>query len=290
MDVDLRKLRYFVAVAEELHFGRAADRLHIAQPALSRQIRTLEHDLGAPLFDRDRHRVELTAAGRQLLADAPGLLASAAATRRRVAAAARGTQTLSVGFRAGIVVTAAVRVFRAEHPDTVVELRHVEWDDQEAALLDGRIDVAYLRPPVADAGLELTPLYDEPRVAVLPVDHRLAGKTAVTVADLVDEQLLPAHGVEPPAAARRGARAHRTVTVRTVEEKLEHVAAGAGVLFVAVSMARYYQRDDLLAIPLSDAPPDQVLLARAAGRDSPLVDTFTRSARQVATAGPDQAF
>lgn len=283
MDVDLRKLRYFLAVAEQLSFGRAAERLHIAQPALSRQIRSLEHDLGATLFDRDRHRVALTAAGRQLLQDAPTLLAVAAATRRRVAAAGRGVASLSVGFRAGVVVTAEVRAFRAEHPDVVVDLRHLEWDQQEAPLLDGRVDVAFLRPPVAGGALELVPLYSEPRVAVLPADHRLAGKSSVAVADLAEELLMPVPGLGTPAHLAGGSgRARTAVVPRTVEEKLEHVAAGAGVLFVAVSMARYYQRDDVVAVPLADAPPDQVLLARAAGRVSPLVDAFIHAAQRLA--------
>ena len=282
MDVDLRKLRYFLAVAETLNFGRAAERLHIAQPALSRQIRALEHDLGTSLFDRDRHRVELTDAGRQLLAEGPMLLAAAAAMRRRVAAAARGARSLSVGFRAGIVVTEAVRAFRADHPDTSVELHHIEWDRQEEPILDGRIDVAYLRPPVVHDGLTLVSLYTEPRVALLPADHRLAGKPSVAVSDLAAEQLLPAHGIDLPPGARASTRARSGAVVRTVEEKLEHVAGGAGVLFVAVSMARYYQRDDVVAVPLTDAPPDQVLLARGtAGRISPLVDDFVRTARQV---------
>ncbi|MGQ4444735.1 LysR family transcriptional regulator, partial [Streptomyces violaceoruber] len=94
MDLDLRKLRYFVAVADRLHFGRAADALHIAQPALSRQIRALEQDLGASLFTRDSHGVTLTDAGRQLLDDAGPLLASAHAVRRRVSVAERGGRRL----------------------------------------------------------------------------------------------------------------------------------------------------------------------------------------------------
>jgi DNA-binding transcriptional LysR family regulator len=270
MDVDLRKLRYFLAVAELLNFGRAAERLHIAQPALSRQILALEKDLGAALFERDRHRVALTEAGQQLLADTPALLTSAAALRRRVAVAARGNQLLNVGFRPGIVVTATVRAFRADQPDAEVELRRIEWDEQEQSLLDGRVDVAYVRPPVLPEGLTLLPLYQEPRVAVMPADHRLAGKSSVAVSDLAAEQLLPAHGIAAPL--RTNSR------VRTVEEKLEHVAAGAGVLFVALSMARYYQREDVVFVPLSDAPPDDVLLARAAGHTSALVDAFVRIA------------
>src|SRR3954471_281600 len=143
-DMDLRKLRYFVAVADRLHFGHAADELHIAQPVLSRQIRALEQDLGASLFTRDRHGVALTDAGRQLLTDAGPLLASAHAVRRRVAVAARGSRRLMVGFRAGITVTPAVRQFAIRHPDVPVDVQRIESDDQATMLLDGRIDVGYV--------------------------------------------------------------------------------------------------------------------------------------------------
>src|SRR5579871_1668288 len=147
MDLDLRKLRYFVAVADTLHFGRAADELHIAQPALSRQIRALEHDLGTPLLTRDSHGVALTDAGRQLLADAGPLLAAAHAVRRRVTAAARGSQRLMVGFRAGIAVAAAAGRFAERHPDVLVDIQRIEAEDQAPMLLDGRIDVGYVRLP-----------------------------------------------------------------------------------------------------------------------------------------------
>src|ERR1700729_3116768 len=144
-------LGLFVAVADTLHFGRAADDLHIAQPVLSRQIRALEHDLGTPLLTRGSHGVELTHAGRQLLTDAGPLLASAHAVRRRVTAAARGSQRLMVGFRAGIAVTPAVRLFAERHPDVLVDMQRIEWDDQAPMLLDGRIDVGYVRLPVDEA-------------------------------------------------------------------------------------------------------------------------------------------
>src|SRR6202035_1258115 len=136
MDLDLRKLRYFVAVADTLHFGRAADELHIAQPVLSRQIRALEHDLGTPLLTRDSHGVALTDAGRQLLTDAGPLLASAHAARRR-----------------GTVAAPAVRMFADRHPDVLVDVQRIEGDDQATMLLDGRIDVGYVRLPIDEAGL-----------------------------------------------------------------------------------------------------------------------------------------
>src|SRR5246127_3394099 len=168
MDLDLRKLRYFVAVADRLHFGRAADELHIAQPVLSRQIRALEQDLGTPLLIRDSHGVVLTEAGRQLLTDAGPLLASAHAVRRRVTAAARGSQRLMVGYRAGIPVTPAVRQFAERHPDILVDVQRIEWDDQAPMLLDGRIDIGYVRPPIHEARLRVTPLLTESRGGGLP--------------------------------------------------------------------------------------------------------------------------
>ena len=122
MDLDLRKVRYFVAVAEELNAGRAADRLHIAQPVLSRQIRALENELHAQLFVRDSSGTQLTRAGTQLLADAPLLLASADAAQRRVAQAARAKSTFTVGFMPGLTVTGPVLALSDAHPDLTVEV------------------------------------------------------------------------------------------------------------------------------------------------------------------------
>jgi DNA-binding transcriptional LysR family regulator len=282
VDLDLRKLRYFVAVAERLHFGRAADDLHIAQPVLSRQIRALEHDLGAALFARDSHGVTLTDAGRQLFGDAGPLLASAHATRRRVAVAARGSQRLVVGFRMGIVVTQAVRAFGAAHPDVIVDVQRLEWDDQAVTLLDGRVDIGYVRLPIDETGLRVMPLFTEPRVVVLPADHRLAGKEQVTETDLAGEPLI--WHVDPRTQPTR--RRHPTSGhfVRGVEEKLEHVAAGRGISFLPRSATAFYSRPDISYVPIPELAPDQVCLAVAESRNSPLVDDFLAAAREVSEA------
>ena len=280
MDLDLRKLRYFVAVADQLHFGRAADELHIAQPALSRQIRALEQDLGASLFTRDRHGVELTDAGRQLLADAGPLLASTQAVRRRVSAAAGGKRRLMVGFRAGVAVTPAARAFEDRHPDVVVDVQRIEGDDQAAMLLDGRIDVGYVRLPIDEAGLRLTPLYTEPRVAVLPSGHRLAGKEEVTEADLAGEPLVW-HG-DPSTQPTKRPLPNAGYPVRGVDETLEHVAAGRGISFLARSATVFYSHPDVIYVPVPDLAPDQVCLAVAASRNSPVVDDFFTAAQAAA--------
>jgi DNA-binding transcriptional LysR family regulator len=280
LDLDLRKLRYFVAVADRLHFGRAADELHIAQPVLSRQIRALERDLGASLFTRDRHGVELTDAGRQLLADAGPLLASTHAVRRRVSAAARGNRRLMVGFRAGLPVTPAARAFEDRHPDVVVDVQRIEGDDQAAMLLDGRIDVGYVRLPIDEAGLRVTPLYTEPRVAVLPAGHRLAGKEEVTEADLAGETLVW-HG-DPSTQPTKRPLPNAGYPVRGVDETLEHVAAGRGISFLARSASVFYSHPDVVYVPIPDLAPDQVCLAVAASHTSPVVDDFLTAARSAA--------
>jgi len=277
MDLDLRKVRYFVAVAEQLHFGRAADELHIAQPALSRQIRALEQDLGAPLLIRDSHGVALTDAGKQLLADAGPMLASADAVRRRVSVAARGSRRLTVGFRAGIAVTAAVREFALRHPDVLVDVQRIEWDDQAPMLLDGRIDVGFVRLPIDEAGLRVVPLYTEPRVAVLPARHPLAGKPQITEADLAGEPLV--WHADPSTHPTRRPHPDSGYVVRGVDETLEHVAAGRGISFLARSATVFYSHPEVAFVPVPELAPEQVCLAVAASRASAVVDDFFAAAQ-----------
>jgi DNA-binding transcriptional LysR family regulator len=285
LDLDLRKLRYFVAVADRLHFGRAADELHIAQPVLSRQIRALEKDLGASLFTRDRHGVALTDAGRQLHADAGPLLASTHAIRRRVTVAARGSRRIVVGFRAGIPVTPAVRAFEARHPDVVVDVQRIEWDDQAPMLLDGRIDVGYVRLPIDEAGLRVTPLYTEPRVAVLPAGHRLAGKEEVTEADLAGEPLV--WHADPSTQPTRHPHPDAGYLARGVDETLEHVAAGRGISFLARSATVFHSHPDVIYVPVPELAPEQVSLAVAASSTSPVIDDFSTAAQSAAAITAD---
>jgi DNA-binding transcriptional LysR family regulator len=277
-DVDLRKLRYFVAVAEQLHFGRAAEALHIAQPVLSRQIRALEDELKAQLFVRDKRATELTPAGRQLLADAGPLLASADALRRRVARAARGPGSFTIGFMPGLIVTEAVRALSSRHPQLTVNVLRTNWDDQTAVLHDGRADVSYIRLPVDQSGLQVRALLAEPRVAVLPAGHRLAGKDTIAIADLVDEHLLQDPGAVPEwrdIATEMRTRQRRSAPVfRTVEEKLEHVAAGHGIVLLPLSTAVFYTRPGVAYSHVSDIPPNQVCLAWDVTRRSSLIQDF----------------
>jgi DNA-binding transcriptional LysR family regulator len=277
-DVDLRKLRYFVAVAGELHFGRAAEVLHIAQPVLSRQIRALEQELKVQLFVRDKRATELTAAGQQLLADAGPLLASAAALRRRVARAARGPGSFTIGFMPGLIVTGAVCALAGRYPRLTVDVLRTSWDDQTEVIRDGRVDVSYIRLPVDQSGLQVRALLAEPRVAALPAGHRLAGKDTITIADLADEHLLQDPAAVPEwrdiATEMRTRRRSSVPAFRTVEEKLEHVAAGHGIVILPLSTAVFYTRPGVAYIHVSDIALNQVCLAWDATRRSQLIQDF----------------
>ncbi|MFJ5262488.1 LysR family transcriptional regulator [Streptomyces sp. NPDC088387] len=287
-DLDLRKVRYFVAVAEELNFGRAAERLHLAQPVVSRQIRALEDELRVRLFRRDRRGTELTAAGRQLLEEARPLLAAAEALRRRVVSAAADTRVFTVGFMPGLTVTSAVRALKRRHPDLDVRLLRTTWDDQVEVLRDGRADVSLVRLPIDQRDLQVRPLFQEARVVALPVGHPLAGKRSVSIADLAGDHLLQNPDAVPEwrdiAVEMRSGTRPEVPPVHSVEEKLELVASGAGVCVIPLSTAGFYTRQDVVTSLVEDIAPNQVCLAWMATRRSPLIHDFADAA-----APPDPA-
>jgi DNA-binding transcriptional LysR family regulator len=266
VDLDLRRLRYFLAVAERLSFRRAAEDLHIAQPALSRQIAALERELGVPLLTRDRRGVALTPAGEQLATDARVLLSSAQEAMRRVQRLHRGSRRLVVGFRSGIVPTPAIRAFNERWPDVSVDIRALEWDDQERLITAGAVDVGFVRAPVLGDGLKLTPLFTEQRLVALPAGHALAGREELTEADLSSERYL--HFFDAVGGTR----------LRSFEEKLEHVAAGNGIILLPESATVAFRRADVVYRPVTDADPAEVLLAVDATRRSELVRSFSRLA------------
>jgi DNA-binding transcriptional LysR family regulator len=258
MDLDLRKLRYFAAVAEHQHFGRAAEQLYIAQPVLSRQIRALERELGCELLRRTTRSVQLTPAGQQLYEETRGVLAAVDAAVRRVHEAGRDTPRLVIAFSAGLHVSGAVRAFAETHPGVEIKLLHVDWWDQDAPLRDGRAHVGYLRRPFDDTGLRVIPVGSEPKTACLPASHPLARHRALTLADLDGETILDAH-------ARR---------TSSVEEKFELVAAGHGIATVPQSVALSYSRPDLVYLPVTDAVPRETCLVLPQDCQEPRVLDF----------------
>jgi DNA-binding transcriptional LysR family regulator len=258
MDLDLRKLRYFDAVARHRHFGRAAEQLYIAQPVLSRQIRAFEQELGCTLLVRTTRSVELTAAGQQLHEEAQKILAAVAAAVQRVHDVDRGNQRLVVAFSPGLHVAEAIRAFTSRHPDVETDVVPARWWEKEAPLRDGRAQVGYLRRPFDESGLHVVPIGHEPRVACMPSTHPLASRDELTTADLDDEPKLD-------LPTRR---------TTSLEEKLELVALGHGIALLPLSVARSYARPDLVHLPVTDALGFETCLAALAGRREKLLRDF----------------
>lgn len=188
-DLDLRVVRYFVAVAEHGHFGRAAEALHVTQPSLSRQVRRLEREIGAVLLERIPQGCRLTEAGAAFLPPAKALLHAATEAAAMARAAAR-PHRVTIGYATNFVVTPAVRELRRRHPDAEVSTVHLAWNEARDALLEHRVDIAVTRLPLRTDRLHVTPLHEEPRVLLVAVGHRLAGARAATLADIADEPML----------------------------------------------------------------------------------------------------
>lgn len=193
--MDLRQLRTFVAVAHERHFGRAARRLHVAQPAVSQQIRTLEADLGTRLFDRTSRSVELTAAGRTLLAGAPGILermAQLTEATRATARSLRGELRLNYARTAPVgIATDIVEEFRRRHPDVTLLTDTASTARSLSLLRDGALDAAFVRLPVIDRSeLAIVEVGKDPLVAALPARHQLARRRTLVPSDLQGERLV----------------------------------------------------------------------------------------------------
>jgi len=283
VDFDLRLVRYFTVVAEQGHFGRAAEELHVAQPSLSRQIRRLEHDLGARLLDRTPQGARLTEAGEVFLKQANALLKAAAQAAATTRAAAR-TNRITLGYATNIIITKAARELRNRRPEAEVQTLHVLWHDVREALLDHRVDAVVARMPFPSDGLHITVLYDEPRGVLLPVDHRLADRESLTLADIADEPMPRGEDavwnefwrIDPRPDGRR---APDGPLVRVLEDKIEHIAAGEAVAIVPMTRATGLARSDLVLVPLDDVEPAHVALATRADDHSHLVADWREIAR-----------
>jgi DNA-binding transcriptional LysR family regulator len=280
-DLDMRKLRYFVAVAEELNFGRAAQRLHIAQPVLSRQIRAFEHELGVSLFSRDSRGTTLTVAGTQLLEDGRFMLAESKALWERLRHVDTTTVTVTVGVLPGLLATAAVKTFEAVDPSYRAEVTQLSWAEQVAVVESGHVDVVYAREPIDHTGLGTAHLLDEPRDALVSVHDPLATQPSVTLADLASRRLLQDPRTVPEwrvIADAEQRRASSRKSVSTVEEKLALVAAHAGFAVLPRSTATFYRRPDVRVIPIEDIGPSRVTLIWKAAVANSARDAFVTAA------------
>ncbi|NGO08950.1 LysR family transcriptional regulator [Streptomyces sp. HC44] len=265
---ETRELEYFVAVAEELHFGRAAERLGIAQPPLSRAIGRLERRMGVQLLTRTSRRVRLTAAGAVFLAESRKALTAVDVAVSRAQRSGR-SHRLVVAARQGTGSGLLARVVRAyRRLPGAAEVRVVFSRDQVGLLRNGAADIALMCGHVRRDGLEFSELAETPTVALLPLDHSLAAKPAVSVADVVQDELFrPLWPEDAPAIA--------------LDEIIEKVAMGELIVTVGAS-ATDRIGSAVVAVPVVDAPPTQVVLTW--GKDIPAAtrDAFVRTAESVA--------
>lgn len=296
MDVHGRDLRYFVAIAEELSFTRAAERLYVSQPALSKQMKTLAKQLGTELFHWDGRTVRLTTAGEALLPHARGMLDAWQAAETAVADAVNAERhTLVIGMSTspgrGLLPALRTRLL-AEHPAARPVLRQVGWADPSAGLADGTSDVAFVWLPLPDAArYRHTVVAREPRLVALPRTHPLAARalrtdTAVDFADLLDEPFLAL----PPDAgplrdywlaldARDGRPPRIGAVVASAEETHEAVANGQGVVLLAAGNAPLVERDEVVALPVRGISPSELAVAARRDDDRPLVAAYLAAAR-----------
>jgi DNA-binding transcriptional LysR family regulator len=297
MDVHGRELRYFVAVAEELHFTRAAERLHVSQPALSKQVRALERQLGAELFVRDRQGVALTPAGAALLPYARQVLdtwdeAWAVVESARTAQRA----TLVVGMstspgRAGLLPAVRSR-FTAACPTANLRLRQVGWDDPTAGLADGGSDVAFVWLPLpGQERYDHLVVATEPRLVAFRDGHPLAAHATVDFADLLAEPFLALPASADPLRdhwlatdARGGRPALVGAEVASTEETYEALVAGLGVVLLAAGNAPLITLGGVTTRPVLGIPPSRFALAWPRRTTHPLVPAYVRACRR-ATAG-----
>lgn len=245
---DLHHLRQFVTVAEERHFGRAAKRLHMAQPPLSQAIKRLEDRMGILLFERTKRKVDLTPAGETLLAEAHVLLANAKRTIQLTHQAAQGLQgRIAIGFVSAALyrlLPEALRAFRKQFPDAEVALNELTTNQQLAALQDGTIDVGFCHPPIAQKeGLTVRMISRDPLLAALPENHALTRKRRLDFAEIAHEPfvLFPAqqgpslHAAVERACYRFGADLRIVAEAPRIHTQLSLVAGGLGVTLVPES-------------------------------------------------------
>ena len=290
VDLDLRLVRYFTVVADHRHFGHAAADLHVAQPSLSRQIRRLEQRLGARLLDRTPQGTQLTEAGEVFLPRARALLRSAAQAAAAVQTAARPSR-VTIGYTTGLIITSAVRDLRHQHPDADVQTMHLAWNEPREALLGHRVDAAVTRLPIRTDGLHVTVLYDEPRVLIVPLEHRLAGKESVTLDDIADEPMPRLPDPDWNAYWRidprpDGSPAPDGPVLEVLEDKLEVIAADQAVAIASAGLRASILHPALTTVPLEGIDPVHVVLATRANDRSRLVAAFRKSAHAHLTGSP----
>ncbi|MEU7336458.1 LysR substrate-binding domain-containing protein [Streptomyces sp. NPDC007074] len=277
--MELRTLRYFVAVAEELHFGRAATRLHMSQPPLSRAIKQLEAEFGARLLDRSPLGVTLTPVGAVLLDEARALLDQADHVRARVTARA-DVATLTVGILGDGTDPGAARLaaaYRRSHPDTDVRIRDTDLTDPTCGLRAGLVDVALTRAPFDETALTVRELRSDPVGVVLRADDPLARRGLLRRADLGDRRWFQfPRGTDPIWQSYwNGGEPREGPVVRVVQECLQAVLWNGTI---GVAPLGHDLPPELAVVPLADMAPSRVVAVWNEGDTNPLIRSFVEIA------------
>lgn len=293
--MELRQLRYFVRLADTLHFGRAAEKEFIAQSVISAQIAALELDLGFRLFDRSSRQVTLTLAGQTFLIDAQrtlALLKSAVDQARDVAEGRRRLRVGIFGEGAGPLTHLILSSFHATMP--AVELQYVELTmvNQLEAVASGDVDVALLRMPISQPGFRVDPLFSEPRVVGVPAHDELADAASLSVGDLLDRPFAVAASGSPEEwrsywsfDVQRGEQSRVSGEVRSVTESLATIAYRGAVDTFPSTAAQLFPHPGVRFVPLTDAEPSSIALVSAA---APKTDDVVEAFRGVVLAVVDQ--
>ena len=291
MHVELRHLRYFVAVAEELNFSRAAERLHIAQPALSAQIRSLEAQVGSELFSRTTRTVSLTSSGEMLLADAREILGRVDTAVAKLQAVARGERgALRIGFvahGAGEVGMNILQDFGRRFPSIQTHLvSATSLEELQRHVRDRQTDLAFVWLPLLYDELAALPLVSERKFVALHPDHPLAAKSAVTPSDLREVPLVAPWDHAPAGIVdawfrefRPAGRKHGDPAAMTVDESFAFASRGLAVYCVPESVLRFYSRPDVAFRPILDVAPAHAAISWRADTSNPAVAALLETAR-----------
>lgn len=293
--MELRQIECFLVLAEESHFRRTAERLHLSPARVSQTIQLLERRLGSPLFERTSRRVRLTALGERFYQEVRPVYHELHRAIDRVATAAQQTDGV---LRLGFLGSAATEVtsgllgrFGDRHPHCRVTMTEVQCADPLGPLRAEAVDLLITRLPVREDDLTVGPvLLSEPRMLAVPIKHPLAGAESISIEDLAGETMIDIAGPAPdywwedhaPTRTPSGARIRRGPTVATFQELLAQVGAGAGVSPVVASVSRYHARPDIALVPIRDLPPSDVALVWRTEGETAHLRAFVGLAAEVA--------
>jgi DNA-binding transcriptional LysR family regulator len=290
--IELRHLKYFVAVAEELNFGRAAQRLYITQPSLSRQIVSLEGELGFALFVRDKKQIQLTKAGQLFLTEAQQILAKfdrGMNIARRISSGELGQ--LRIGFQGSSVydiIPLSIRAFREQFPQVELSISSVPTSEQIELIYNCGIDIGFIVPPISDGTLHLETILAEPLVLVLPENHPLAKDAEISLAAIANEPLVLAsrdrgcglHEQILQFYEREGLHPNVVHAAREMQVMLGFVAAGMGISLLPASVKNLQRRGIVYRILTPNAPMAELAIAWHKDNQTATLNRFLEIVRQ----------